>query len=78
MDLTEEQKALILENKGVISDLTELTNMVFPGEGNLDGRTKEGRAVRAFKGGYGQFPNCVYTISRCSCKKRRKGVYDCP
>tara|TARA_B100000073_G_scaffold345359_1_gene354209 strand:- start:142 stop:1194 length:1053 start_codon:yes stop_codon:yes gene_type:complete len=48
MDLTEEQKALILENKGVISDLTELTNMVFPGEGNLDGRTKEGRAVRAF------------------------------
>ena len=48
MDLTEEQKALILENKGVISDLTELTNIVFPGEGNLDGRTKEGRAVRAF------------------------------
>ena len=48
MDLTEEQKSLIVDKKSRISDLTELTNMVFPGQGDLDGRTKEGRAVRAF------------------------------
>ena len=48
MDLTEEQKSLIVDKKSGISDLTELTNIVFPGQGDLDGRTKEGRAVRAF------------------------------
>ena len=48
MDLTEDQKNIIRENSKNISDLSELTALVFPEAENVDGRTKEGRAVRGF------------------------------
>ena len=47
MNLTEEQQQFISENCERVSDLTELTRATF-GRDNLDGRTKEGRAVRAY------------------------------
>ena len=47
MKLTENQKNFIRENYMLISDLIELTRQVFDDK-NLDGRTKEGRAVREF------------------------------
>ena len=37
-----------LENAEKIADLTELTKLVFPEKENIDGRSKEGRAVRKF------------------------------
>lgn len=48
MELSEDQKQIIIENSNSISDLTELTALVFPDKSGLDGRSKEGRAVRAF------------------------------
>lgn len=48
MDLTEEQKNIVRENSKNISDLSELTALVFPEAESVDGRTKEGRAVREF------------------------------
>ena len=48
MDLTKEQKDIIRENVGKITDLSELTRLVFPDSENLDGRSKQGRAVRKF------------------------------
>jgi len=48
MDLSEEQKQIIRDNSGEVSDLSELTALVFPEAENVDGRTKEGRAVREF------------------------------
>lgn len=48
MDLTEEQKQIIIDNSASVADLTELTKLVFPDEENLDGRSKQGRAVRSF------------------------------
>lgn len=47
MKLTEKQKEFIRENYILISDLIELTRQVFDDD-SLDGRTKEGRAVRKF------------------------------
>jgi hypothetical protein len=47
MKLSEEQKLAIRENYKSFPDLIELTRMVF-GDESLDGRTKEGRAVRSF------------------------------
>ncbi len=47
MKLNDEQKTLIQENYQSFPDLIELTRMVF-GDDSLDGRTKEGRAVRKF------------------------------
>ena len=47
INLTEEQQEFINKNYKKINNLNELTNAVFMGEG-LDGRTKEGRAVRAY------------------------------
>ena len=48
MDLTKEQENIIRENVGKITDLSELTRLVFPDSENLDGRSKQGRAVRKF------------------------------
>tara|TARA_Y100000592_G_scaffold99607_1_gene176274 strand:- start:199 stop:1251 length:1053 start_codon:yes stop_codon:yes gene_type:complete len=48
MELSEEQKELIIQNAESVPDLTELTKMVFPDKEKLDGRSKEGRAVRSF------------------------------
>jgi phage gpG-like protein len=48
MELSEEQKQIISENGSTITDLTELTKLAFPEKDNIDGRSKEGRAVRAF------------------------------
>lgn len=48
MEITEEQRRVILENADKIADLTELTKLVFPEKENIDGRSKEGRAVRKF------------------------------
>ena len=45
--LTDDQKGFIDENHKKISNLNELTRAVFMGE-DLDGRTKEGRSVRAY------------------------------
>ena len=45
--LTQEQKDFIVENKDTITDLIELTRATFSDD-TLDGRTKEGRAVRKF------------------------------
>ena len=47
IELTEEQKKYIDDNHKNIQNLNELTCSVFIAEG-LDGRTKEGRAVRAY------------------------------
>jgi len=48
VELTEEQKQILIDNSSKISDLAALTELVFPEKKGLDGRTKEGRAVRAF------------------------------
>jgi len=50
IELSEEQKTFIDDNYKKISNLNELTCTVFMGE-NLDGRTKEGRAVREYMAG---------------------------
>ncbi len=50
INLTEEQKKFIDDNYKKISNLNELTCTVFMGE-SLDGRTKEGRAVREYMAG---------------------------
>ncbi|MAE55550.1 MAG: hypothetical protein CMK23_06105 [Porticoccaceae bacterium] len=47
MELTDQQKNKLLENFNSTPNLTELTRLVFEDE-TLDGRTKEGRAVRDF------------------------------
>ena len=47
MDLSEEQKEFLRENASKIPDLINLTRQCFENE-NLDGRSKEGRAVRKF------------------------------
>lgn len=47
IELTDEQKEFINKNYKKINNLNELTNAVFMGE-DLDGRTKEGRAVRQY------------------------------
>jgi len=47
MNLTDEQKQFILENHESTPDLIELTRALFD-DPLLDGRTKEGRAVRKF------------------------------
>jgi phage gpG-like protein len=48
MELTEDQKQLIRDQAPVVNDLTQLTRLVFPEDGNIDGRSKQGRLVRAF------------------------------
>lgn len=48
MDLTLEQQQIIQDNAGKITDLTELTRLVFPDAEKVDGRSKQGRAVREF------------------------------
>lgn len=47
MDLTKDQKLFIDENFSQLPDLIELTRAAFMDDG-LDGRTKEGRAVREY------------------------------
>jgi hypothetical protein len=47
MTLSKEQKQFIIDNFNKTPDLIELTRQVFDNE-ELDGRTKEGRAVRKF------------------------------
>ena len=47
LQLTEEQKEAIDSRGQEIKDLSELTREVFMDE-TLDGRTREGRAVRAY------------------------------
>ena len=47
MNLNEEQKQFLRENFTLTPDLSELTKKLFDDE-SLDGRTKEGRAVRKF------------------------------
>ena len=47
MKLTQQQKDFISQNCTLISDLIELTRRTF-NDDSLDGRTKEGRAVRKF------------------------------
>jgi phage gpG-like protein len=48
MELTKKQKDLIIENSEKITDLAELTRIAFPECENVDGRSKQGRAVREF------------------------------
>ena len=48
MELTQEQQQIIRDNAGKITDLTELTRLIFPDAEKVDGRSKQGRAVRAF------------------------------
>ena len=47
LELTDEQKAQIEEEYNKTPDLKHITQTVFNDE-SLDGRSKEGRAVRAF------------------------------
>lgn len=47
MNLSEEQKEFIRNNYNIVSDLIELTRRTFDDD-SLDGRTKEGRAVRQY------------------------------
>ena len=48
MDLNQEQKQILRENAKDITDLTELTRLTFPDAEKVDGRSKQGRAVREF------------------------------
>lgn len=48
MEISKDQEKIILENAEKISDLTELTKLVFPEKDKIDGRSKEGRVVREF------------------------------
>lgn len=48
MELTDSQKELIVENSKTITDLSELTRLAFPDCDKIDGRSKQGRAVREF------------------------------
>ena len=48
MELTKEQKQILRENARDITDLTELTRLAFPDAEKVDGRSKQGRAVREF------------------------------
>jgi len=48
MVLTKDQKQIVRENAERISDLTELTRLAFPEAEKIDGRSKQGRAVREF------------------------------
>lgn len=48
MELTEDQKQIVRDNAKNISDLTELTRLAFPQAEKIDGRSKQGRAVREF------------------------------
>jgi phage gpG-like protein len=48
MELTEDQKQVVIENCKNTTDLTQLTQLAFPEIDNIDGRSKQGRAVRAF------------------------------
>ena len=47
MDLSEEQKTFLRENAAQIPDLIDLTRQCFKND-TLDGRAREGRAVRKF------------------------------
>ena len=47
MKLTEEQKEWLRENHATTPDLIELTRKLFDSP-DIDGRSKEGRAVRKF------------------------------
>ena len=47
MDLSEEQKTFLRENAAQIPDLIDLTRQCFEND-TLDGRSREGRAVRKF------------------------------
>ena len=47
MDLSEERKEFLRQNASRIPDLIDLTKQCF-GDDSLDGRSKEGRAVRKF------------------------------
>ena len=47
MELTEDQQNFVTENFHKIPDLIELTRAVFK-DGTIDGRSKEGRAVRKY------------------------------
>ena len=48
MGLNDSQKEIILQNADKILDLTELTRLAFPDAEKVDGRSKQGRAVRNF------------------------------
>jgi len=48
MELTQEQRQILRENAKDITDLTELTRLAFPDAEKVDGRSKQGRAVREF------------------------------
>lgn len=48
MELTEGQKQVIIEQSKKITDLAELTRLAFPDCEKIDGRSKQGRAVRKF------------------------------
>ena len=48
MDLTDKQQQIIRDNASTITDLTELTRLAFPDVEKVDGRSKQGRAVRKF------------------------------
>ena len=48
MELSEQQKQIVRQNAPSISDLTELTRLAFPDAEKIDGRSKQGRAVREF------------------------------
>ena len=50
MNLTEDQKNIVRDNYASTPDLIELTRLAFDND-SLDGRTKEGRAVREYMAG---------------------------
>ena len=47
MDLTKEQEEFLRENSARVPDLIDLTQQCFS-RNDLDGRSREGRAVRKF------------------------------
>ena len=67
MKLTEEQEKFIAENFNEIQDLNILTQKAFEDE-SLDGRSKQGRAVRKFMIDKGL--DYKTKIGRASCRER--------
>ena len=45
MELTEEQKQIVIDNANEITDLTDLTRLVFPDDENIDGRSKAAQST---------------------------------
>ena len=65
MDLSEDQKDFLRENADSIPNLIDLTKQCF-NDDSLDGRSKEGRAVRKYLVENASYPSCLPSSSYLS------------